>query len=47
MSVTQQIRWIYFEAFITETYVQLVATKAVCYSTSWSALITGLLMKPE
>ena len=27
MSVTQPICWIYFEAFITETYVQLVATK--------------------
>ena len=24
------------EAFIAETYVQLVATKAMCYSTSWS-----------
>ena len=27
------------EAFITETYVQLVATESMCYSTSWSALL--------
>ena len=32
-SVTQRICWILFEAFITETYVQLVATEATCYST--------------
>ena len=37
-SVTQRIRWIHFEAFIAETYVQLVATEATCYSTGWSAL---------
>ena len=24
---TQQIRWVHFEAFIAETYVQLVATE--------------------
>ena len=34
MSVTKQIRWIHFEAFIAETYVQLVATEAMCYSTA-------------
>ena len=27
------------EAFIAETYVQLVATESMCYSTSWSALL--------
>ena len=27
MSVTQQIHWIHCEAFIAETYVQLVATE--------------------
>ena len=35
---TQRIHWIHFEAFIAETYVQLVATEAMCYSTGWSAL---------
>ena len=33
MSVTQRIHWIHFEAFIAETYVQLAATEAMCYST--------------
>ena len=37
-SVTQQIHWMYFEAFIAETYVHLVATEAMCYSTGRSAL---------
>ena len=27
------------EAFIAETYVQLVTTESMCYSTSWSALL--------
>ena len=31
------------EAFIAETYVQLVATKSMCYSTSQSALLERLL----
>ena len=30
------------EAFIAETYVQLVATESMCYSTSCSALTDGL-----
>ena len=29
----------YIEAFITETYVQLVTTESMCYSISWSALL--------
>ena len=29
---------------IAETYVQLVATKATCYSTSWSALLESVLV---
>ena len=33
------------EAFIAETYVQLVATESMCYSTSWSALLERLLAK--
>ena len=28
MSIPKQIHWIFFEAFIAETYVQLVATKS-------------------
>ena len=31
------------EAFIAETYVQLVTTKSMCYSTSRSALLERLL----
>ena len=31
------------EAFIAETYVQLVATESMCYSTSRSALLERLL----
>ena len=31
------------EAFIAETYVQLVATKSMCYSTSWFALLGSVL----
>ena len=31
------------EVFITETYVQLVATESMCYSTSQSALLERLL----
>ena len=31
------------EAFIVETYVQLVATESVCYSTRRSALLEGVL----
>ena len=31
------------EAFIAETYVQLVATEPICYSTSRSALLERLL----
>ena len=31
------------EAFITETYVQLLATKSMCYSTSRSTLLERLL----
>ena len=31
------------EAFIAETYVQLVATEAMCYSTTWSALLGSVL----
>ena len=37
MSVTQEVRWIHFEAFIAETYVQLATTKTMCYSTGGSA----------
>ena len=32
------------EAFIAETYVQLVTTEAMCYSTSWSALLESVLV---
>ena len=32
------------EAFIAGTYVQLVTTKATCYSTSWSALLESVLV---
>ena len=28
--VLQQIHWIHFEAFIAETYVQLVAIESMC-----------------
>ena len=31
------------EAFIAETYVQLVATESMCCSTSWSTLLERLL----
>ena len=31
------------EAFIAETYVQLVATKSMCYSTSCSTLLESVL----
>ena len=31
------------EAFIAETYVQLVATESMCYSTSCSALLESVL----
>ena len=31
------------EVFIAETYVQLVATKSVCYSTRWPALLESVL----
>ena len=31
------------EAFIAETYVQLVGTESMCYSTSWSTLLERLL----
>ena len=38
MSVTQQVHWIHFEAFIAETYVQLATTKIMCYFTGGSTL---------
>ena len=35
------------EAFIAETYVQLVATESMCYSTSQSALPEKLLANAD
>ena len=32
------------EAFIAETYVQLVTIEATCYSTSWSTLLESVLV---
>ena len=39
---TQRIHWMKFEAFIAETYVQLVATKSTCYSTGWLTRLNRL-----
>ena len=35
------------EAFIAETYVQLVATESMCYSTKWSALLESVLVDAD
>ena len=40
MSVTQRINWIQLKHLLLKTYVQLVATEAMCYS-SWSILADG------
>ena len=40
MSVHNEYTGCTFEAFIAETYVQLVTTKSMCYSTSrWRATV--------